>query len=143
MNNRLSIVAVAIGLCIAAFAADKTLSQLKAEVVSAKPQDQAKIYAAIAGLELDQAESLFTSGDVQKAQVTVSETTTDCENAAKAAVQSRKRLKETEIALRKISERMDALAKSIDFENRPPIKAAVDRIDQARNSLLNAMFKKK
>lgn len=143
MRNRLAIVALAVAFCVAAFAAERTLAQLKAEVATAKPQDQAKLYAAIAGLEMDQAESLFNSGDVQKGQAAVSDTTLDCENAAKAAVASRKRLKETEISLRKISERMDALAKSAEFENRPPIRAAVDRIDQARNNLLNAMFKKK
>jgi hypothetical protein len=143
MSKRLAATAVALALCISGFAAQKTLAELKAEVASARPQDQAKLYTAIAGLEMDQAESLFSSGDGQKGLAAVSDTTADSENAAKAAVESRKRLKETEISLRKISERMETLSKSVEFESRAPMKAAVDRIDQARNNLLNAMFKKK
>lgn len=143
MNKRLAALALVSILCVAAFAAQKTLAELKAQVATAKPQDQPKLYAAIASIEMDQADNLFNSGDTQKGQVAVSQTTTDCENAAQAAVDSRKRLKETEIALRKISERMETLSKSVDFESRAPIKAAVDRIEQARNTLLNAMFKKK
>ncbi len=143
MKNRVTIVAVVLALCIAASAAEKNLAQLKAEVSTAKPQDQAKLYAEIAKLEMDQAESLFIAGDIPKGQAAVAEVTTDCENAAKASIDAHKHLKETEISLRKISDRMGALSKSVDFESRPPVKAAGDRIDQVRNDLLNAMFKKK
>lgn len=143
MNKLLALGAIALLLCAAAVASEKTLPQLKAEVETAKQKDQPKLYAAIAELEMEQAEHLFNSGDVQKGHAAISDTTADSENAAKAAIESRKRMKQTEIALRKISERMDDLARSVDFESRGPIKSAVERIEQARSSLLNAMFKKK
>ncbi len=143
MNKLLAIGAIALLLCAAAVASEKTIPQLKAEVETAKQKDQPKLYAAIAELEMQQAERLFNSGDVQKGQAAISDTTVDSENAAKAAIESRKRMKETEISLRKISERMENLARSVEFESQGPIKSAVERIEQARNSLLNAMFKKK
>jgi hypothetical protein len=143
MKNIVAVVALLMAACAVSFAAQKTLAQLKAEVVSAKPKDQPKLYSEIAAREMEEAENLYSSGDISQGQAAVSDTAADCENAANAAISTRKRLKQTEIALRKISERMQALSKSADFENRPPIKAAVDRIEQLRNSLLNAMFKKK
>jgi hypothetical protein len=136
-----ALVAFAIG--VMAFAAEKTLDQLKAEVSNAKLQDQPRLYSSIATLEMDQAESLFSTNDAQKGLGVIATVTADCESAAKSAIDSHKRLKETEIALRKISDRMDTLSKSVEFESRAPIKAASDRVDQARNNLLNAMFKKK
>ncbi len=61
--------------------------------------------------------------------------------AAKEATNTGKRMKQTEIALRKISDRLDAIAKSVDVDTRPPVKDAIQKLEAARNDLLFRMFK--
>jgi hypothetical protein len=141
MKRWLKIAAVLAALCTLASAAEKALEQLKAEVASAKPKDQPKLYSEIAEQELKQAEALFAAGDSQKGNAAILETVQDCERAAKTSLETRKRLKETEISLRKMSERMENLAKGVEFESRDPIKSGIERVEQARSTLLNAMFK--
>lgn len=135
-------VAVLVVAATAMFAATETLEQLKARAADAKPQDQPKLYTKIADLEFKEANRLFDSGDSPGAQKMLSTVVEDCERATKASVSTRKHMKQTEISLRKISEQLNEIGKSIDFESRPPVQSAIDRIEQARNQLLTAMFSK-
>lgn len=124
------------------FAATETLEQLRARVDQAKPQDQPKLYTKIADLEFKEVDRLFEQGDVPNAQRALGSLVEDCEKAGKSSVTTRKHMKQTEISLRKISEQLEQIAKTIDFESRPPLQTAIERIDHVRNDLLTAMFSK-
>ncbi len=57
-----------------------------------------------------------------------------------AAKSSGKRLKQTEIELRKLEKRMKDIAESLNLDDRPPVLKSVDEIEQLRAGLLAAMF---
>ena len=57
-----------------------------------------------------------------------------------AAKSSGKRLKQTEIELRKLEKRMQDIAESLNLDDRPPVLKSVDEIEQMRAGLLAAMF---
>lgn len=142
MNRRTTTLVTIFLLALAAFAAEESLDKLKARVTGAKPQEQPKLYAKIVDLEMKEVSRLFDSGDSSNAQQMLSTLTDDCEKGAQASVSTRKHMKQMEISLRKISEHLDQVRKSVDFESRPPVQSAIDRIEQARNRLLTAMFSK-
>jgi hypothetical protein len=142
MRTKLAVISVFIVLCGIAFAAEHSLQELKDEAARAKPNDQPKLYVKIAEIEMKDLDALYGGGDIEKAPALLSDLATDCEKAARTATSTRKHMKNTEIALRKIGSRLEALGRSLAFDDRPPIKQAEDRIEQARTALLNAMFSK-
>jgi hypothetical protein len=142
MTKACAVALILLAACVPLFAAEESLEQLKARAPTARIEEQPKIYVRIAELELKNVDSTLGQGDIQKEQAAMQDLATACENAAKTSVTTRKHMKQTEIALRKVSERVEQFRKSVEFESRPPIKAAIDRIEQARSDLLNAMFKK-
>lgn len=142
MFKRLVIVAVLFACCATLLAREESLEQLKAQVTSAKPDDQPKIYVKIAELELKNVNTAFDGGDTQAGQVKLQDLTAACENAAKTSMATRKHMKQTEIALRKVSDRLEEIRKAVEFESRPPLQTAAERVEKARSDLLDAMFKK-
>jgi len=142
MIRRVLLLFALVATCTAMFAASESLDQLKARAASAKPQDQPKIYVQIAKLELKNVEQLYKDGNAEQGPAALGDLASACVNAAQSAVSTRKHLKKTEIELRKISDRLQQMRTSVDFDSRPPFEAAVDRIEHSRTDLLNAMFKK-
>jgi hypothetical protein len=142
MRTRIAVISIFLALCGVMFAAEPSLQQLKTQVATANPKDQPKLYVKIAEIELKNVEALYNGGDIGKAPTAVAELATDCESAAQAAKTTRKHMKRTEIALRKIGSHLEALGRSVAFDDRPPIKQAGDRIEKARSALLDAMFSK-
>ncbi len=53
-----------------------------------------------------------------------------------------KRLKDTEIDLRKLSERIQAIRQEASFEDRKPFDISIQNLEQNRSKLLDRMFKK-
>ncbi len=142
MKIRLVIISILLSICSAVFASERPLQELRAEAAKASPKDQPKLYVEIAQRELKDIEALYKEGDSEKGKQALEQLTADCESAAKASKTIRKRMKQTEISLRQIGERMNDLQRSAAFDDRPPLKAALDRIEQARTTLLDAMFSK-
>jgi tetratricopeptide (TPR) repeat protein len=123
-----------------ALAANETASQLKARADAAHGGEQAKLCLEYARRQLEDANALFTDGQVDKAQSEVREAVDYARKAADAAASSGKQLKETEIKLRKLGERMHDVGESLAFEDRPPVRQAVDQIEQIRSDLMVRMW---
>ncbi len=142
MRKAVSTIFVVVALTLGAFAHKKPepLEDLKARADRATAGEKAKLCAEVAERQIDAADSDFTAGNVQQAQTEVQDSLDYAVKASDAATSSGKRLKETEIALRKLSERMESVRRSLAFEDRPPLQAAIDRIQQLRNDLLAKMF---
>jgi hypothetical protein len=62
--------------------------------------------------------------------------------AYQAAAVKRKKIKETEINLRRVSQRLDSIRRTLSVADQAPIKDAIAKVDQARADVLEAMFKK-
>jgi hypothetical protein len=123
-----------------ALASNETPSELKARADAAHGGEQAKLCLEYARHQLDDANALFTDGQVDKAQSEVREAVEYARKGAEAATSSGKQLKETEIKLRKLGERMHDVGESLAFEDRPPVRQAVDEIEQIRSDLMVKMW---
>ncbi len=132
--------AVLMILSSASLLAVETLSTLKAKADAAHGGEQAKLCLEYARLQLETANSLFTDGQVDKAQLEIKEVVEYSRKGADAAASSGKQLKETEIRLRKLGERMHDIGESLAFEDRPPVHQAQDDIEQIRSDLMVKMW---
>ena len=123
-----------------ALAANESLPALKTRADAAHGGEQAKLCLEYAHRLLEDANALFTNGDVDKGQGEVGEVVEYSRKAADAASTSGKHLKQTEIDLRKLAKRMKDIAATLAVEDRPPLLKAVDDIEQIRADLLTRMF---
>lgn len=80
---------------------------------------------------------------MDKAEADVHEVLAYCHQAADAASTSGKRLKQTEIELRKLENRMRDIGQSLNIDDRPPVEAAVQELEQVRAGLLARMWGEK
>src|ERR1035441_3428305 len=167
MRPQLRSAAIVFLLTSVALAANESLAALKTRADAAQGGEQAKLCLEYAHRLLEDANTLFTNGDVDKAQHEVGEVVEYSRKAADAASISGKHLKQTEIDLRKLSKRlrktisvffrcfpeMDPeidlrklskrlrdIAATLAIEDRPPLLKAVDDIEQIRADLLARMF---
>src|ERR1700761_3244016 len=140
MRSHLRWFAIMIAFSAVAWASNETPAELKSRADAAHGAEQAKLCLEYARLQLEDSNHLFTEGDVDKAQAEVREVVEYARKAADAASSSGKHLKETEIKLRKVQERMHDIGESLNFEDRPPVRQAVEEIDQIRTDLLIRMW---
>lgn len=103
---------------------------------------QAEHCADVARREVEIANQYYTTGDVPKAEEAVKLAVTYSEKALEAGKRTHKKLKETDITLRKTSRRLADVGQTLAFEDKPLVKQAVEKIEQIRSELLTLMFKK-
>jgi len=118
------------------------LLNLRQRADAANGGTRAKLFTELARAEIKLADEQFTSGSADTAQKQVASALEHATVATDAAVQSGKRLKETEIELRKLQRRTDELARSVSFDDRAPVEAAVKQLEHLRARLLQRMFGK-
>jgi len=137
----LVLVIIAAALTIAR--ADESLDALKHRAETAPLQDQPGLFAQIAERQLKAANDLYNAGKVDEARAAVDDIVTYSNKAAAAATKSGKKLKNVEIALRKIAEKLRDIQRTLAFEDQAPVQAAIDRLESLRTQLLTRMFEKK
>ena len=124
-------------------AGSETADALKARADAAQGGERAVLSLAYAHQELEDANNLYTQGDVEKAEAAIREVVDYSHKAADAASSSGKRLKQTEIDLRKLEHRMRDIGQSLNIDDRPPVEKAVQELEQVRANLLARMFGEK
>ena len=120
----------------------ETLQELIARAESAKLDDQPALFTDIAERQLKSADELYTAGKIDDARAAVQDVVTYSEKAQATAIQSSKKLKNTEIALRKMSAKLRDIKRSLNFDDQAPVQAAADRLESLRTDLLTHMFGK-
>jgi len=100
------------------------------------------LYVEIAERELKSANELYTAGRVDEARTAVQDVVTYSEKAHDAAIQSGKRVKNTEIEFRKMAAKLRDIKRSLNFEDQAPVQAAAERLETLRTDLLSHMFGK-
>lgn len=130
-------------LAVVANAAEKkdTLEQLKAKAETSEGKHQIELLTEIAERQLKAADDAYSAGNADQGQAALKDVVEYGVRAAKEATATGKRMKRTEIDLRKIADKLDNISKSVDFDTRPPIVDAVRKLEAARNDLLFRMFK--
>jgi hypothetical protein len=127
-------------LALAASAEDKTLDQLKAEAERADSGQQAKLCAEVAERLVSVADKQFTDGESIKGHATVQEILQYANRAHDLAIKTRKKMKETEIHLRRCRHALENLRRTLAAEDRPAVEAVEKKLEQLSEEVLEAMF---
>ncbi len=123
-----------------ALAGTESTSELKARADASTGAEQAKLCLEYARRLLTDADTLFDKGEVEKGQADIREVVEYAHKAANAASASGKHLKETEIDLRRLAKRMHDIGETLAFEDRDPVRKAVEEIEQIRSDLMIRMW---
>jgi hypothetical protein len=143
MRQTVLILALAVvALPTLASAKDESIPQLIARAEASRPEDRPQIYAEIAERRLHNADQLFNDGKVEDAQAAVQDVVSYSDKAADASAKTGKKLKNTEITLRKMAEKLRDIKRSLAFEDQPPVQHAIEQLEKLRTDLLNRMFGK-
>jgi hypothetical protein len=122
---------------------DESLDQLMARAESARPEDRPALYLEIARQKADAADKLYNAGNPEAGSADLQDVLSYSKKAADASIDSGKKLKNTEIALRKMAEKFRDVKRTVAFEDQAPIQQTIDQLEQMRTDLLAAMFGKK
>jgi hypothetical protein len=122
---------------------EESLDQLIARAEAARLQDRPSLYLQIARRQGEAADKHYEDGDAEAGNSALNDMVTYSDKATDAAVRSGKRLKDTEIALRKMAEKFRDIKRTLPFEDQAPVQQAIDHLEKLRTDLLTAMFGKK
>ena len=121
---------------------DESAAELQSRIESARPEDRPALCIQIAQSQLRHADTLYTEGKAEQARAAVADVVTYSQEARDAAIQSRKHMKNVEIAARKMAERLRDIKRTLNFEDQPPVEQAIVSLEEVRTALLKEMFKK-
>jgi len=119
---------------------EETLDQLLKRAQSAPVQEQPALYVEAAQRQLRAADELYGAGKVDEARTAIEDVVTYSDRATAAATKSGKKLKHTEISVRKMAERLRDIKRTLAFEDQAPVQAAADHLEKMRTELLSRMF---
>jgi hypothetical protein len=121
---------------------EPTIEELKARVSAANVGEKAKICLEIAEMQLNAADKQYTADDIEKAQASLTDVVAFSELARDYSVQSHKHQKQTEIAIRSMTRKLNDLLHVVGREEQGPLKDAIKHLERVRDDLLLAMFPK-
>lgn len=122
---------------------EETIAALKSRLASAPLEERSPLAIRIAELQLRNADKLYNDGRVDDARAAVDDIVAYAEKARDGAIQSRKHLKNVEIAARKMSEKLRDIKRTLAFEDQAPLDQAIHNLEDIRTVLLKEMFSDK
>ena len=123
-------------------AKDETVDELKARLGGARPEERAELAIRIAQGQLRNADKLYSDGQADQARAAVDDIVAYSEKARDDAVQTKKHLKNVEIDVRKMAEKLRDIKRTLVFDDQPPVEQAVRHLEDIRTTLLKEMFAK-
>ncbi|MGC2695715.1 MAG: hypothetical protein WA738_07985 [Candidatus Angelobacter sp.] len=127
-------------LASAAFGEDKTIDQLKAEAERPDTGQQAKLCAEVAERLVAVADKQFTDGESVKGHATVQEILQYAARSRDLSLKTRKKMKDTEIHLRRCRHALEGVRRTLAAEDRPPVEVVEKKLEQLDEDVLEAMF---
>jgi len=153
MRFRVSVLMLLVAASLAAFAftavalpavtGKESLDQLIARAESARPEDRPALYLDIVRQKAEAADKLYNAGDAEAGNTALHDVVIFSKKATDASIDTGKKLKNTEIALRKMTEKFRDIKHTVAFEDQAPIQQTIDELEKMRTDLLSAMFGKK
>jgi len=128
--------------CALSFTKDLTIEELKERVAAASISERPALCIEIAERQAEAASRLYGADDVDKAQAALGDVASFSELARDYAIQSHKREKQSEIAVRKMARKLGNLKHSVSRDDQIKIQETIDRLERVRDDLLTAMFPK-
>jgi hypothetical protein len=119
-----------------------TIEELKARVTTASIGARPRLCVEIAERQLSETDKLYTANEFDKAQTSLADVTAFSELARDYAIRSRKRQKQTEIAVRAMTRRLSDILHTLPHDDQGPVKESINRLQRVCDDLLAAMFPK-
>lgn len=134
-------IAAVLLLALTLHAADsKTVDQLKAEAEHADAGQQGRLYAEIAVKLVAVADQQFTDSQSVKGHETVQEILQYATKAHDLAIQTRKKMKETEKDLRLCHRNLENMKRTLAAEDRPKVEEVEKQVEKLTEEVLESMF---
>ena len=142
MNRRLRILVAGIALLSAAAAAlpEDDIAKLKAKALAATGGKQAELYAKLAEKQAQVVSDHYDAGDPDAAKAAVEELLSYANKARDIARETRKKVKNTEITIRKAARKLEDVKRAVSIDDRPVIEDAIAKLERIRRELLGVMF---
>ncbi|HLW84873.1 MAG TPA: hypothetical protein VKR60_06615 [Candidatus Sulfotelmatobacter sp.] len=118
------------------------VDELKARLSSTSIGDRPQLCLQIAEQQLDDADKQYAAVESEKAQSDLTDVVAFSELARDYAIQSHKHQKQTEIAVRKMTRKLNDLKHLVSRDEQAAVQYAIDRLQRVRDDLLLAMFPK-
>jgi len=138
----ISVFLISLALVVCAAAKEETVESLKAHFEQARPEDRPTLAIQIAEHQLRNADKLYIDGKAEEGRAAVAEVVAYCGKARDAATESKKHIKNVEIDVRKIADRLRDIKRTLAFEDQPPVDQAIRSLEDIRTQLLDEMFGK-
>jgi hypothetical protein len=133
---------VAAGVQRAASSGQPSIEELKARVDTAAVGDRPKLCMQIAERQLKEADKQYTAGDSEKGHAALTDVITFSEQARDYSIQTHRHEKQTEIAVRGMTRKLNDLLHTLAHDDQPPVEDAVKHLQRVRDDLLTSMFPK-
>lgn len=119
-----------------------TVEELKARIAAANTGDRVHLCVQVAEIQLTEADKLYASGEVEKGQTALTDVASFSELARDYSIESKKHQKQTEIAIRGMTRKLNSLAHTLGHDDQAAVKDAINRLERVRDDLLLSMFPK-
>ena len=119
-----------------------TIDELKARLPSTRPKDRIELCIQIAERQLEAADKSYSTDEPEKARTALDDVASFAERARDSSIQSHKRQKQTEIAVRRMVRKLFDIKRAVNHEEQVSVGTAIDRLQRVRDDLLAAMFPK-
>ena len=136
------LIPLALAAVVMARSNEPTVEELKARVASASVRDRPHLCVEIAQKQLTEADKSYAASEFEKGQAALTDVVAFSELARDYAIQSHKYQKQTEIATRNMTRKLNDLLHSLGGPDQAPVRDAINRLQRVRDDLLAAMFPK-
>jgi hypothetical protein len=119
---------------------EDSLNDLMAKADAAAAGQQADLCMEVADRELKASIDAYNGNKPTQGHAALDQLVKYSDKAHFAAIHSGKKLKPTEIKIRKLAEHLRDLKANADADDQPVIQAAIDKLETYRTDLLNSMF---
>jgi predicted lipase len=119
---------------------EETLEQLIARADASRPEQQPDLYVEIAERQMKALTESSKSERWEEFRPELQQVVKYCERAQASAIESKKKIKHTEIKIRQISQRLRDLKLDVDVDDQASVQSAVDKLEHFRAELFKSMF---
>ena len=123
------------------FAGEEPLDKLIARA-EAGGDRQSELYVDVAQRYANLANDHFSNSEWGKARDDIKSVVSYAEKARATVGRSEGHIKQTEIKMHKLQRRLEEVARATDVDDRAPVTAAAQHVEELRSELLDLLFRK-
>jgi hypothetical protein len=121
-------------------ALNQSLQEMKSRIATTNIADRPQLCLDISERQLEVATQYYVAGETAKAQAALADVAAFSRMASDYAIQSHRKQKQSEIAIRKMARKLEDLKHTVLQEDQKEIQDTINRLQTLRDDLLGAMF---